>query len=74
MVVNPCKAKKLDNMRSATKEIDVRLNVPRKHALEEALEYINDDELVEVTPTAIRLRKRLLDHNERRRLEKIAEG
>ncbi|MFZ4735395.1 MAG: translational GTPase TypA [Bradymonadia bacterium] len=74
MVVNPCKAKKLDNMRSANKEIDVRLNVPRKHALEEALEYINDDELVEVTPTAIRLRKRLLDHTERRRLEKIAEG
>jgi GTP-binding protein len=74
MVVNPCKAKKLDNMRSANKEIDVRLNVPRKHALEEALEYINDDELVEVTPTAIRLRKRLLDHTERRRLEKLAEA
>ena len=74
MVVNPCKAKKLDNMRSATKEIDVRLDVARKHALEEALEYINDDELVEVTPTAIRIRKRLLDHNERRRADKESEA
>jgi GTP-binding protein len=74
MVVNPCKAKKLDNMRSATKEIDTRLDVARRFALEEALEYINDDELVEVTPTAIRLRKRMLDHNERRRAEKDAEG
>jgi GTP-binding protein len=61
-------------MRSATKEIDTRLDVARKFALEEALEYINDDELVEVTPTAIRIRKRMLDHNERRRAEKDAEG
>ena len=74
MVVNPCKAKKLDNMRSATKEIDVRLDVARKFGLEEALEYINDDELVEVTPTAIRIRKRILDHNERRRFEKGGES
>jgi len=70
LVVNPCKAKKLDNMRSATKEIDVGLNVTRKFGLEEALEYINADELVELTPKAIRLRKRILDHNERKRLEK----
>ena len=73
MVVNPCKAKKLDNMRSANKEIDVRLNVPRKHGLEEALEYINDDELVECTPKAIRIRKRNLDHNERRRQDKAGD-
>ncbi|MCB9529709.1 MAG: translational GTPase TypA [bacterium] len=71
MVVNPCKAKKLDNMRQAFKEIDTRMQVPRKMGLEEALEYINDDELVEVTPAAIRLRKRLLDHNDRKRDEKI---
>lgn len=70
MVINPCKAKKLDNMRQAFKEIDTRLTVPRKFGLEEALEYINDDELVEVTPGAIRLRKRLLDHNDRKRDEK----
>jgi GTP-binding protein len=72
LVINPCKAKKLDNMRSATKELDERLDVVRKFALEEALEFINDDELVEITPAAIRLRKRLLDANERRRLEKKA--
>ena len=71
MVVNPCKAKKLDNMRQAFKDVDTRLAVPRKMGLEEALEYINDDELVEVTPGAIRLRKRLLDHNDRKRDEKI---
>jgi GTP-binding protein len=70
LVVNPCKAKKLDNMRSATKEIDVGLNVTRQFGLEEALEYINADELVELTPKAIRIRKRILDHNERKRLEK----
>ena len=49
MIVNPCKAKKLDNMRSATKELDVKLDAPRLMSLEEALEYINSDELVEVT-------------------------
>ncbi|MEZ4472501.1 MAG: translational GTPase TypA [bacterium] len=74
MVVNPCKAKKLDNMRSATKEIDTKLAVSRRFALEEALEFINADELVEITPAAIRLRKRMLDHNERKRLEKQAEN
>ncbi len=70
LVVNPCKAKKLDNMRQAFKDVDTRLNAVRKMGLEEALEFINDDELVEVTPTAIRLRKRTLDHSDRRREEK----
>ncbi len=70
MVVNPCKAKKLDNIRSATKEIDVRLDAPRLFSLEEAMEYINADELVEVTPHAVRMRKRILDHVERRHNEK----
>ena len=70
MVVNPCKAKKLDNMRSATKEIDKGLNSVRKLTLEEALEYINADELVEITPEAVRIRKRVLDHSERKRIEK----
>lgn len=73
MVVNPCKAKKLDNIRSATKEIDVRLDAPRLFALEEAMEYINPDELVEVTPHAVRMRKRILDQTERRRVEKTNE-
>ena len=70
MVVNPCKAKKLDNMRSATKELDVKLNAPRTMSMEEALEYINSDELVEVTPCAIRIRKRVLNHSDRQRIEK----
>ena len=74
LVVNPCKAKKLDNMRQAFKDKDVGLNVARKMSLEEALEYINDDELVEVTPEAIRLRKRTLDHSMRRREEKQAKA
>ena len=73
MVVNPCKAKKLDNIRSATKDIDTRLNAVRKLTLEEALEFINADELVEITPNAVRIRKRVLDHSDRKRLEKRAE-
>ena len=71
LVVNPCKVKKLDNMRSQFKEIDVRLDAPRRMSLEAALEYINADERVEVTPEAIRLRKRHLDHSVRRKMEKI---
>ena len=70
MVVNPCKAKKLDNMRSATKELDVKINAVHKMGLEEALEFINADELVEITPKAIRIRKRILNHSERKRIEK----
>ena len=67
---NPTKPRKLDNMRASTKEIVVRLDVARKFTLEDALEFIADDELVEVTPTAIRLRKRMLDENERKRMKK----
>ena len=74
MVVNPCKAKKLDNIRSATKDIDTKLNAIRKMTLEEALEFINSDELVEITPLAVRLRKRILDHSDRKRIEKRAES
>jgi GTP-binding protein len=70
MVVNPCKAKKLDNIRSATKDIDTKLNAFRKLSLEEALEFINGDELVEITPVAVRMRKRVLDHSDRKRIEK----
>ncbi len=74
LVVNPCKAKKLDNMRSATKELDIKLNAINKMNLEEALEFINADELVEITPINVRIRKRFLDHNERKRLEKRETG
>ena len=57
IVVNICKTKKLTNMRSATADVMVTLQAPRKMALEECLEYISDDELVEVTPENIRIRK-----------------
>lgn len=67
MVVNPCKAKKVTNMRAAGSDDSVKLSPPRVFTLEEALEFINDDELVEVTPDDIRLRKKLLKELERRR-------
>jgi GTP-binding protein len=69
-VVNPSKAKKLTNIRTTAADEKLFLTTPRELTLEAALEFINDDELVEVTPKAIRLRKRVLDHNERKRVEK----
>jgi len=68
--VNPLKAKKLSNVRASGKDEGIRLTPPRKLTLEDALSYIQDDELVEVTPTKIRLRKRYLDPNERKRNER----
>ena len=65
--VNPLKAKQLTNFRAAGKDEAVRLTPPRIFALEQALAYIQDDELVEVTPKSIRLRKRLLDPHARKR-------
>jgi GTP-binding protein len=65
MDVNVTKAKKLTNMRASTADEAVRLTPYRALNLEQALEFINDDELVEVTPTAIRLRKRVLPANVR---------
>ena len=65
--VNATKEKKLTNMRSSTAEEAIRLIPPRALNLEQAIEFINDDELVEVTPTTIRLRKRLLDAGSRAR-------
>lgn len=67
MVVNPCKAKKATNMRAAGSDDAIKLSPPRVFTLEEALEFINDDELVEVVPDDIRLRKKLLNELERRR-------
>lgn len=65
--VNPLKAKQLTNMRASGKDEAVALSPPRRLALEQAMSYINDDELIEVTPAYIRLRKRYLDPNERKR-------
>ncbi|MBE6034260.1 MAG: translational GTPase TypA [Clostridiales bacterium] len=67
MVVNPCKAKKATNMRAAGSDDAVKLSPPRTFTLEEALEFINNDELVEVVPDDIRLRKKLLKELDRRR-------
>ena len=72
--VNPLKAKQLTNIRAAGKDEAVRLSPPRRMSLEQALAYIGDDELVEVTPKAIRLRKRLLDPHARKRASKRQEA
>jgi GTP-binding protein len=68
--VNPVKEKHLDNMRSSGKDKTSKLSPPLRFSLERAIEYIDSDELVEATPQNIRLRKRILDPNERRRVEK----
>ena len=72
LVVNPSKAKKLTNIRTTAADEKLVLAPPRQLTLEYALEFINDDELVEVTPESIRLRKAVLDHNVRKRFEKKA--
>ena len=70
MAVNPCKAKALTNMRSQGDGKGIQLDTPIKMSLERALEYIGPDEFVEATPTSLRLRKKILDENKRRRSEK----
>ena len=72
MDVNPTKEKKLTNMRSKASDENVQLEPPRELTLEGALEYIEDDELIEVTPGAIRLRKRFLSANDRKKLSREA--
>jgi GTP-binding protein len=67
IVVNPTKAKKLSNMRTTSSDENIILKPARKMTLEQALEYIEEDELVEVAPQSIRLRKDLLTENERKR-------
>ncbi len=70
MPCNPCKKKHLTNHRSATKDVEAILKVPRKPTLESALEWIADDELVEVTPNFVRIRKAILSAEERRKAER----
>jgi GTP-binding protein len=72
--VNPIKEKKLTNIRAAGKDDAMLLIPPRKMSLEQAIAYVEDDELVEVTPAAIRLRKRFLDPNQRKRNERKIEA
>lgn len=71
MVVNPGKGKKLTNMRASGSDENIALTPPRKMSLEQCISYITDTELVEVTPKAIRLRKRLLKENDRKRAKQL---
>jgi len=72
MDVNPTREKKLTNMRSKSSDENIQLEPPRELTLEGALEYIEEDELIEVTPQAIRLRKRFLSANDRKKLSREA--
>lgn len=67
LVVNPTKAKQLTNVRASGTDEAINLTPPVKHTLEQALDFIEDDELVEITPESIRIRKKLLTENERKR-------
>jgi GTP-binding protein len=72
LTINVCKKKHLTNVRSSRGEMEIRLTPPRKMSLDEAIEYLADDELLEVTPAAYRIRKRILDTEERGRQTKLA--
>jgi GTP-binding protein len=74
LVVNVLKGKKLTNIRTTSKDEAVRLTPPIRMTLEKALAYIEDDELVEVTPKSIRLRKKLLDENDRKKADRQKEA
>ncbi len=69
--VNICKKKHLTNIRSSGADASLRLEEPRKFSLEESLEYLGDDELLEVTPSSLRMRKRLLQKHEREKARKV---
>ncbi|MEL6739016.1 MAG: translational GTPase TypA, partial [Pseudomonadota bacterium] len=72
--VNPMKAKQLTNIRSSGKDDSIRLTPPRRMTLEQSIAYIDDDEMVEVTPQTIRLRKSALDPHERKRMRRSKGG
>jgi len=72
LVVNPLKAKQLTNIRAAGSDENIILTPPIRFSLEQALEFIDDDELVEVTPNAVRVRKKLLKEHERKRASRAA--
>jgi len=72
--VNPLRSKQLTNIRTTSKDEAIRLTPPRQMSLEQALAYIQDDELVEVTPKSVRLRKALLSPHDRKKAERAAEA
>jgi GTP-binding protein len=72
LIVNVAKAKHLTNHRASQTGADVKISVAKKLTLEQAIEFLDKEELLEVTPQSLRLRKRWLDHNDRKRMEKLA--
>jgi len=77
--INVCRKKHLTNIRAARGDMEIRLTPPRQMSLDEAIEYLSEDELLEVTPVSYRIRKRILDTEERGKLskkmkEQFAEG
>ena len=70
MIVNPCKKKQLTNVRASGSDDAPVLTPPRDMNLEQALEWITDDEIVEITPSSVRIRKVVLDHSMRKRADK----
>jgi GTP-binding protein len=74
LIVNVLKGKQLTNIRTTSKDEAVRLTPPIRMTLEKALAYIEEDELVEVTPASIRLRKKLLDENDRKKEQRAREA
>ena len=72
VAVNVCKRKHLTNMRQSTRDIEVRLNGVREMSLDEAIEYLAEDELLEVTPQNLRIRKAILDTHERNKQQRRA--
>jgi GTP-binding protein len=72
LMINVCRGKKLTNNRAAGKDDALKLIPPKLFNLEQAIEYVGDDELLEITPDSIRLRKRVLSHSDRKRTEKSA--
>jgi GTP-binding protein len=71
LVVNPLKGKKLTNIRAAGRDENIVLTPPIRYTLEQAMEFIEDDELVEITPSSIRLRKRALKEHDRKRAARV---
>ena len=71
--MNVCKIKGLSNVHNATSDIDIPLDSPTILSLEQAVDFIEDDELLEVTPQSLRLRKKILDHTARIRAARVTE-
>ena len=74
LIINVCKGKKLSNMRASGSDDNIKLPTARKLSLEQSLEILNDDELAEITPAVVRLRKRFLNEEDRKRQKRTSQG